>query len=148
MSDNGDWKWGETPPPWFMAQIAEALRLMAQNKEAVHGFDTKEFTFIQAVCPLEKSEQMAAAFAKAYLETMAADAPPASTLDYREFTLLAIEDLNKKAARRIGQLLDVAIAFGAIEHARGNPSLQDIEQVQKQAEEKVAAIRAHRERRH
>lgn len=62
-------------------------------------------------------------------------------IDFREFTLLAIAGLNKKAALRVGKALDVAVAFGALEHATGNESLQDVEAVRAVAESKLEALR-------
>jgi len=45
---------------------------------------------------------------------------------FEEFTALAIQGLNRQEARRVAKALDCAIMFGAIEHASGNESLQDI----------------------
>jgi hypothetical protein len=63
------------------------------------------------------------------------------SIDFREFTALAIQGLNKKAAIRVGKALDVAIAFGALEHAAGNASLQDVPAVQAAAEQKLEELR-------
>lgn len=152
-------KWGDTPPDWFMREIAKALRLMGANGEVVHGFDTKEFTFIQVVCPVSKSGELAQAVGEAYLRVVGEGAPVplgahggggagGSSIDFREFTLLAVDGLNKKAARRVAQLLDVAIAFGAMEHARGNASMQDIAAVERRALEVLARVRQKNERVH
>lgn len=59
------------------------------------------------------------------------------SIDFRELTLIAIAGLNKKHAIRVGKCLDVAIAFGAIEHARGNVSLQDTAAVEVAAKKKL-----------
>lgn len=145
-----EFKWGERPPAWFMDELATALQQMGQGGQLVHGFDTKEFSFFQLVCPVALSEKMAAAIGKAYVEVAGAPeaegAPPVmptppvmleSPIDFREFCFLAINGLNKKDARRVGRMLDVAIAYGAIEYSRGNPSLQDIPTVMAAAKEKI-----------
>ncbi len=43
-----------------------------------------------------------------------------------DFVRPAIAGLNKKAAQRVSVALDCAIAFGALEHAAGNESLEGI----------------------
>lgn len=151
-------KWGDTPPDWFMREIAEALRLMGANGEVVHAFDTKEFAFVQIVCPVSKSGELTQAVGEAYMRVVGEGAPVDvgahgggaawPSIDFREFTLLAVDGLNKKAARRVAQLLDVAIAFGAMEHARGNASMQDIAAVERRALDVLARVRQKNERAH
>lgn len=42
----------------------------------------------------------------------------------------AITGLNKKETRRVTIALDAAIAYGALEHAGGNESLQNLDTVE------------------
>lgn len=48
----------------------------------------------------------------------------------RDFCGPAIKGLKPRDAKRVAKALDAAIAFGALEHAEGNESLQDTRQVQ------------------
>lgn len=66
-------------------------------------------------------------------------------IDFREFTALAVQGLNPSQARRVGKALDVAICFGVLEHANGNPSLQDVAQVEAQADLKMNELRGRRQ---
>lgn len=47
-----------------------------------------------------------------------------------DFCLPAISGLSRRDAQRVGKALDAAIAFGALEHANDNESLQDIRAVE------------------
>ena len=47
-----------------------------------------------------------------------------------DFCLPAIKGLKRTDALRVGKSLDAAIAFGALEHANDNESLQDIRAVE------------------
>lgn len=42
----------------------------------------------------------------------------------------AIAELSKEQAIRVGKALDAAFAFGVLEHANDNPSLQDLKVVE------------------
>lgn len=43
-----------------------------------------------------------------------------------DFCLPALRGLDLESAARVALALDIAIAFGALEYAEGNPSLQDL----------------------
>jgi hypothetical protein len=47
-----------------------------------------------------------------------------------DFCMPAIRGLSRKDAQRVAKALDVAIAFGALEHASDNESLQDLRAVE------------------
>jgi hypothetical protein len=57
-----------------------------------------------------------------------------------DFCLPAIKGLNRKEAARVGLALDCAIAFGVLEYAEGNTSLQDLRAVRELYAEKVARL--------
>lgn len=63
-------------------------------------------------------------------------------IDFREMTALAIRGLNAEQARRVGKALDIAIGYGAIEHATGNESLQDIDAVKRVTVERLERLRS------
>lgn len=48
----------------------------------------------------------------------------------KDFCTPAITGLRRRDALRVGKALDAAIAFGALEHANDNESLQDIRAVE------------------
>lgn len=51
--------WGQTPPKWFMKHIAEAFRLMGQNREMVHAVDVSEqWTVIICIAPRSLSHAL------------------------------------------------------------------------------------------
>lgn len=49
---------------------------------------------------------------------------------HRDFLQPAITGLKRTDALRVAKALDAAIAFGALEHAQGNESLQDARAVE------------------
>jgi hypothetical protein len=62
-------------------------------------------------------------------------------IDWQEMCSQATRGLNRKEAKRVAKALDIAIAFGAIEHATGNESLQDVPTVLAAAVSKMDELR-------
>jgi hypothetical protein len=61
---------------------------------------------------------------------------------HADFLMPAIKDLNNPMlAQKIAIALDCAIAFGALERADGNPSLQDVDVLNAQYAEKVQRLK-------
>lgn len=64
-----------------------------------------------------------------------------SARDFRtDFLLPAISGLSRRHAARVAMALDAAIAFGALEHADGNESLQCRELVEAKYRDNVARL--------
>jgi hypothetical protein len=62
---------------------------------------------------------------------------------HADFLMPAIKDLNNPMlAQRMAVALDCAIAFGALERAAGNPSLQDIATLEAEYDKKVSRLKA------
>lgn len=59
----------------------------------------------------------------------------------KDFVMPAIAGLSHKEANRIGLALDCAIAFGALEHASGNESLQNQQQLEAAYWDKVMRLK-------
>ena len=52
-------RWGDTPPKWFMKEIAEGFRLMGTNMEMVHAIDVSpQFTVMLAIMPKDHSDAL------------------------------------------------------------------------------------------
>lgn len=62
--------------------------------------------------------------------------------DFTEFVSNAVRGLSNQDAARVAKALDCAIAFGALEYAEGNESLQDTGLVARVYEQKLSALKA------
>jgi hypothetical protein len=52
-------RWGETPPKWFMKEIAKSFQLMGQNREMIHAVDISEkWTIFITICPRDQSQAL------------------------------------------------------------------------------------------
>lgn len=59
-----------------------------------------------------------------------------------DFLMPALRGLTREQQARIAVALDCAIAFGALEHAEGNSSLQSMDIVATEYDKKVARLRS------
>lgn len=57
-----------------------------------------------------------------------------------DFLEPALVGLNKQESMRVAIALDAAICFGALEHAEGNESMQDLEVIRRKYQENVERL--------